>query len=450
MTIHCARCHDHKFDPIPQKDYYRLQAVFAGIDRGDRPRLDPARDLRKAGLDRQQRLLTSQRAALEARIDARLGPTLAGIDQQIAVATAELSRLPVAPHKSGSPTNGYHSGIEATSDVVKWVQVDLGRSVPIDAIRLLPARPTDFADTPGFGFPVRYRVEVCDEPTFAHPMLVDDKTVADVPNPGDLPMLIPVEGKRGRYVRVTATRLWKRTGDYLFALGEMQVLSHGSDVARGRDVTALDSIESGRWGKRNLVDGFDSRNALPDLSDPAVAGILRQRDLLEIRLASLARARQAEREAHTEPGDRTERERLMVQESDLHTQIAALPPPQMVYSIVSHAPRPIFVLARGRGRTAGSAGPSGSLGLRWGTGERVRKPACGQRRRGRAALARWITSPHNPLTWRSIVNRVWHYHFGRGIVDTPNDFGKNGARPTHPELLDWLAQSNSAPWRSGR
>ena len=57
----------------------------------------------------------------------------------------------------------------------------------------------------------------------------------------------------------------------------------------------------------------------------------------------------------------------------------------------------------------------------------------------RAALADWLASPKNVLTWRSIANRLWHYHFGRGIVETPNDFGRNGAQPTHPELLDWLA-----------
>ena len=55
------------------------------------------------------------------------------------------------------------------------------------------------------------------------------------------------------------------------------------------------------------------------------------------------------------------------------------------------------------------------------------------------ALAEWIVHPENTLTWRSIVNRIWHYHFGRGIVDTPNDFGRVGGTPSHPELLDWLA-----------
>ncbi len=57
----------------------------------------------------------------------------------------------------------------------------------------------------------------------------------------------------------------------------------------------------------------------------------------------------------------------------------------------------------------------------------------------RSALAKWITNTNNLLTRRSIVNRVWHYHFGRGLVETPNDFGRMGGLPSHPELLDWLA-----------
>jgi hypothetical protein len=69
----------------------------------------------------------------------------------------------------------------------------------------------------------------------------------------------------------------------------------------------------------------------------------------------------------------------------------------------------------------------------------------------RLALARWVANPDNPLTARVIVNRLWQHHFGRGIVATPSDFGLRGERPTHPELLDWLANELVAGgWRLKR
>ncbi len=68
------------------------------------------------------------------------------------------------------------------------------------------------------------------------------------------------------------------------------------------------------------------------------------------------------------------------------------------------------------------------------------EPLHGQDSTGRrAALANWLADPKNPLPARVMVNRLWHYHFGRGIVATPSDFGSMGERPTHPQLLDWLA-----------
>ena len=111
----------------------------------------------------------------------------------------------------------------------------------------------------------------------------------------------------------------------------------------------------------------------------------------------------------------------------------------LVYGVVSHAPRPIYDLKRGDVEQHGelvSAGPLSCLPNLESAFSPVQAGNEGERR---AQLAHWLVDARNPLTWRSVVNRVWLYHFGRGLVDTPNDFGRNGSLPSNPALLDWLA-----------
>jgi len=161
-----------------------------------------------------------------------------------------------------SPSNGYHANISPVPAMMKWVQVDLGAELPLDEIRLVPARPRDFADRSGFGFPVRFKVEVSADSEFVSPTVLLDATTSDYPNPGDGLVVIPTPRIRGRVIRITATHLWERTGDYVFALAELQVYSNGTNVGRTAHVMALDSIERGLWSKAFLVDGFASQNQL--------------------------------------------------------------------------------------------------------------------------------------------------------------------------------------------
>jgi hypothetical protein len=111
---------------------------------------------------------------------------------------------------------------------------------------------------------------------------------------------------------------------------------------------------------------------------------------------------------------------------------------------VSRHPSPTRVLVRGNYLSPGDAVEPGVPAVLDNPQKRFRFPAAApewHHTGRRLALARWLTGPDHPLTSRVIVNRVWQYHFGDGIVRTPDDFGSQGARPTHPELLDWLATS---------
>jgi hypothetical protein len=114
-------------------------------------------------------------------------------------------------------------------------------------------------------------------------------------------------------------------------------------------------------------------------------------------------------------------------------------PPQNQFVPTHGKPRPIHVLKRGSEKDPGPEVGPGACGYLPELESRFQIDGRAGEGARRVALAHWLTDERNPLTWRSIVNRVWQYHFGRGLVDSPNDFGHMGALPTHPELLDFLA-----------
>ena len=455
VTVGCARCHNHKFDPVTQQDYYNLQAVFAAVDRADRPYdVDPTVHQQRRMLLAEQRELQDRKAALDAEVQRLAGEELKAIDAQIA-----------AVEKQGNgeerPEFGYHSQIEPEQDGVKWVQVDLGAPTEIAKLVYVGCHDNFNNIGAGFGFPVRHRIEASNDPEFATGVVtLVDLTAEDVENPGVTPQTIDVpvahtarvrppnetpesksdaHASRVRYVRVTATKLAARQNDYIFALAELSVLTpDGTNAALGKTVTALDSIEAPvRWRMSNLVDGY-------------YYGVARDPQSKES-LVNLRAQRQAAVERVLSTGQKQQLESVTTRLGELDAQIKQLPAPLAVYSAATQfapqgsfqstggKPREIRVLHRGNILDPREVASPSALPFVPSLPTKFDLPAGHTEGDRRAALAEWIVHPDNPLTWRSIVNRVWQHHFGRGLVDTSNDFGRMGAQPTHPELLDWLA-----------
>ncbi len=439
LTVHCARCHDHKFDPITQRDYYGLQAVFAGVDRADRAfDADPTVAKQRRELTSRIKELKSERGKLNEEVARLGGNALRDRDARI----AEL----VKSTKLNAAAFGYHSQISLTADTEKWVQMDLGESCELDKIVFVGCHD-DFNNIgAGFGFPLRYKIEASDDAHFRNGVTtIEDRTHEDVANPKCEPHSIAicscltVDGSplKARYVRFTATRLVARRGDYIFALAELSVLdAAGENLTRGAKVSALDSVEAPpRWRKENLIDGYYFGAETNAASGRTLATL------------------QAERQQLVRSVAPKEWKRIEANELDLSAaqkQLASLGKPQMVYAAASEftangafvparEPRAVHLLKRGDVRKPGEAvNPAGVAAV---PGVVAEFPISNLKSEGerRATLAKWITNTNNMLTRRSIVNRVWAYHFGRGLVETPNDFGHMGALPSHPELLDWLA-----------
>lgn len=432
LTIQCARCHHHKFDPFTQQQYYGLQAIFAAVDRADRPYdLDSAVEKKRRLLIAELASLKSEREKVRQEIAHEGGERLDILKQRV----AELQQ------RQGLIKNkafGFHSSVAENGDSTKWVEVAVGQPTHISKVVLHPCHDDFGGIGAGFGFPVRFRVDaiVVDPSTGKQSQqLIADCSQQDFPNPGLNAVELNCAIDDVNRVRVTATKLAPRKSDFIFALAEVEL--HGRnqiDLAEG-SVLALDSIDAPpRWHPDNLTDGewpkyqdLDARRKLVE-AEQELQNFLTQLESEE----RLSRLRAAEQGIE-----------------QFEQEIQQLPAARMVYAAATHfapqgqfkptqgQPRPVYMLQRGEVQQPREEVDPGLLPLHEEDDWRLKGELSESERR--AELALWLTRKGHPLTWRSIVNRIWQYHFGQGLVATPNDFGRMGAEPSHPELLDWLA-----------
>ncbi len=446
LTVHCAQCHHHKFDPISQEDYYRLQAVFSALDRTERKYYpEDSRQKKFVALELAAKEAKQKRNEIEEALKALAGAEYSLLTQRIENAAKSKGKSVVQEAEFG-----YHSAVSVHQDSEKWVQIDLGEQSEIQSVTLLPCYDDFNGIGKGFGFPTRFKIEVSDDPQFEkNATAIGDQQpltlLADFKNPGLTAFVAQSNTStptRARYVRVTASKLAARQNDFIFALSELQVHdSQKNNIALGKKVAAKDSIEAGpRWRMSNLTDGKH-----PSVSNPAVSNPEDAQSLTQQREQILLQ--------HADPDVRRQFQEWTAILEKVEEELRKMPPPSLAFVGGVHTgsgtfvgtgatggkPRPIHVLLRGQvTRPAAEVGPGTLKALTFLPSKFPEEPGNNESLR-RVALAKWITDPANPLTWRSIVNRVWQYHFGRGLVDSANDFGRNGSQPSHPELLDWLA-----------
>ena len=433
LTIQCARCHDHKFDPFTQKHYYSLQDVFAAVDRAERP-YD-----RNPGTAQERKKLNTELSAVRGELKKlRDGVAAAGGEELVALDKAIKKYSAEVKLDKKSPAYGYHSQISKRQGEEKWVAVDLGQDLELERVVLHPSHDEYNNIGAGFGFPVRFIIEGAKHKSFPAPTVFADESAGDFPNPGLGEYSAAAKGSKVRFVRIRAVKLAPRSKDYILALGELEVFDKaGKNVALGAKVFSLDSIQAPvRWARKNLVDGSWPR-ARNEGASAALAEARKKRQALMARIKS--------------PEWLADEKRLLAQEQGLSGKLGRLKKSGMVYAAATHfkpegnfkptkgKPRAIHVLHRGEILEPREKVKPGILPFSADTALEMDLPEGHPEGARRSTLAKWITSRDNPLTWRSIVNRVWLWHFGAGIVDSPNDFGRMGRLPTHPELLDWLA-----------
>jgi hypothetical protein len=416
LTANCARCHDHKFDPIPQRDYYRLKAVFDGVDHGNHPILTPdeqrAHDALTAPIEARIRELKAALGGLAG--DAVIEPPASG-----ALVPGRFGRaLDARRARASAPSKPAYATTPLTVEC--WAKLD-GKS----GFNILVANHTKESSDHWEVYTYAGSGELSAYLPGYEPAEI--KSGVDITDGRWHHVAMAFDGSRvrlsldARLVKDAAVvRKAPGGGEGRLYFGAYPPQTIGCDgvvdeVRISAGVRPLDRLPDGPFVADAQTLGlwhFDEEGGtVPDSSRPADAAEGQGKQRRDALLAELKR-----------------------QEADL----AAHPVP-LAYCGVRRQPEPTFVLQRGDIRKPGAQVTAGGLSSVRTLSLDLGLDADAPEGLRRLKFAEWVADPGNPLPARVMVNRIWQYHFGRGLVETPSDFGFNGGRPSHPELLDWLA-----------
>ncbi len=446
LTINCARCHDHKFDPIPAQDYYRLKAVFAGVSHGERS-IASAVELR----EREQELARYQ--AVVDELQAKIGAIeKRGRDKVQAKTDGADLPQPMARWSFDGDARDHVGKLHGT----------LKGGARVENGRLVLDGKGAYVETPALERDLRAKTL---EAWIALGNLQQrGGAVLSVETLNGQVFDAIVFGEREPRKWIMGSNVHARTSDVNGpaekATAEELVHIAVAQAADGRVTLFRNGEPHGdSYVPRSLGPGpvtFKSGTAHVLIGkrhtgggNAFLAGAIDEARLYdraltadEVRTSFRAGPARISRQhvlAALSADDRRELTRL---ETELTKMRAARPAPLtavLAYAASVQQPGPTHLLKRGDPDLPGepvTAGPPASVkGPPADFGLAADAPEAERRRH----FADWVVHPDNPLSWRVIVNRVWQHHFGEGIVRTPNDFGFNGERPSHPELLDWLA-----------
>jgi hypothetical protein len=465
LTIGCAQCHDHKYDPVSQREYYRLFAYFNNVpETGLLVGSDPPPRISVPSPAQERELADLVRSTAEAR--ATLEPLRARAAADLAAAEPDiLASLSAPPEPAGSvhvPLDGAaDGGTRAVGTSLKPVTGIRGQALSFDGTRHLER---DAAPVPVDGPWTMGLWCSCGGPRAA--------VVSTAEAAGDR-RGVELSWQRGRLeVALTAvrgasgieivtrdrlpTKIWHHVvvrhdgsaragGVAVFVDGDSVPVEILRDDLQGTIATA----EPLRIGRRDEGLGFygelDEFRWLPAaLSDAAIADWFRGERLRGILERPADTRSEPDRERLLE--DHVERHGDAATRSAWRAHAAAQAAEKAARAAIPTAlvmdekspPRATHVLERGAyDRPLEPVQPGVPAALAIPGSE----PAG-----SRLGLARWLVDGRHPLTARVAVNRLWRQCFGEGLVRTTNDFGTQGEPPTHPELLDWLAATYRETW----